>query len=211
VAKPQGAEPEWRLDQGDIVAAINHPLRVRLLTILTVREASPSELAKELEEELGVINYHARRLEKLGMVEIVREQPVRGSTEHFYKATARPWWTSEQWSKVDPEIKAVTTACALDWLIKDAGAALRAETFDRRDDRHLSRTPILLDEQGWTAVNVLLDDTLDSLLDQQAKAAARMAESNEEPIPAIVGMMSFEMPPSIKRDAVDEEPPPPSP
>lgn len=194
-------------EQNDLVAAINHPLRVQLLAILTVREASPSEIAKELGEELGVVNYHARKLEKLGMVEIVRERPVRGSTEHFYKATTRPWWTTEQWAKVDPAMKAVTTAYALDLLIQDAGSALRAGTFDSRNDRHLSRVPILLDEHGWEAVSVLLDQTLDALLDEQARSAARMAESGEEPIPAVIGMVSFEMPTVPPKQESDSDQP----
>lgn len=90
-----------RLQQPDFMAAINHPLRVHLLAVLRDREASPSEIAKELGEELGVVNYHVRKLEKLGMVEIVRERPVRGSTEHFYKAIRRPWWTTAQWAELD--------------------------------------------------------------------------------------------------------------
>jgi DNA-binding transcriptional ArsR family regulator len=196
--------------QVDLVAAINHPLRVQLLAILAVREASPSEIAKELDQELGVINYHARKLEKLGMVEIVRERPVRGSTEHFYKAIARPWWSNEQWAQLDSELKTVTTACALDWLLRDAAAALSGGTFDGRDERHLSRIPILLDEHGWQAVSVLLDNTLDAVLEEQAQAAGRMAESGEKPIPVVVGLMSFETatPPD---DAVGVPNPPASP
>jgi DNA-binding transcriptional ArsR family regulator len=187
-------EHRWQ-DQQDFVTAINHPLRVRLLTILTVREASPSEVAKELGAELGVVNYHARKLEDLGMVEVVRERPVRGSTEHFYKATTRPWWTTEQWTKVNPKVKAAATACGLRWLFDDAAAALNAGTFDSRNDRHLSRVPIALDERGWQAVSALLDDTLDTLLEEQARASERMVTSGEKPIPAVVGMLSFEMPP----------------
>lgn len=191
----------------DFIAALNHPLRVRMLPILRDREASPSELAKELGEELGVVNYHARKLEKLGMVEIVRERPVRGSTEHFYKATTRPWWTTEEWARVDPKLKPVATASALDWLMRDAAAALRAGTFDSRNERHLSRTPILLDEQGWRAVSTLLDDLLDALFAEQARATARMAESGEDAIPAVVGMMSFEMPATSERRAADSDQP----
>lgn len=183
-----------RGESPDFVAAINHPLRVQLLTILTIREASPSEIAKELEEELGVVNYHARRLEKLGMVEIVRERPVRGSTEHFYKATARPWWTTEQWSRVDPKLKAITTACGLDGLMADVAAAVNSGTFDGRNERHLSRTPMVLDEQGWMKVSAILDETLDAILQQSAQATERMADSGETPIPVTVGLLSFEMP-----------------
>ena len=183
-----------RPEPPDFVTAINHPLRVELLTILRDREASPSELAKELGEELGVVNYHARKMEKLHMLEIVRERPVRGSTEHFYKASTRPWWTTEQWAQLDPKVKSATTACGLHWLIQDAAAALNAGTFDGRDERHLSRSPMLLDERGWNAVSELLDATLDAVLEEHAQASQRLAGSGEEPIPAVVGLLSFEMP-----------------
>jgi DNA-binding transcriptional ArsR family regulator len=197
VSSPEQAKRrDRRLGAPDFVAAINHPLRVQLLAMLRDREASPSELAKEIGEDLGVVNYHARKLEKLGMLEIVRERPVRGSTEHFYKATTRPWWTTEQWSRVDPKLKSVATAWGIDKLFEDAEEALTAGTFDSRDDRHLSRTPVLLDEQGWKTVSTLLDDTLDALLQEQADAVERMAESKEEPLHAVVGMLSFETPPS---------------
>jgi DNA-binding transcriptional ArsR family regulator len=187
---------ERRFEQPDFVTAMNHPLRVHLLATLRDREASPSELAKELGEDLGVVNYHARKLEKLGMVEIVRERPVRGSTEHFYKATTRPWWTTEQWARVDPKMKSVATAWGIDRLFEDAGAALTAGTFDSRDERHLSRSPVLLDEQGWQAISALLDETLEGIIEEQAKAAERLAASGEEPIPALVAMLSFETPPN---------------
>jgi DNA-binding transcriptional ArsR family regulator len=184
-----------RKGQPDFVTAINHPLRVKLLATLATREASPSELAKEFEEDLGVINYHARKLEKLGMVEVVRERPVRGSTEHFYKSTTRPWWTTEQWSRVDPKLKSVTTTWILDRLIEDAATALNGGTFDRRDERHLSRTPMVLDQQGWMKLSAILDETLDAILQESAQATERMAESGEGPIPLIIGMLAFEMPP----------------
>lgn len=191
-----------RLEQPDFMAAINHPLRVHLLAVLRDREASPSEIAKELNEDLGVVNYHTRKLERLGMVEIVRERPVRGSTEHFYKATTRPWWTTAQWSELDPKLKSAATSAALERLFGEIKSSLTAGTFEARDDRHLSRTPILLDEIGWKAVSALLDDTLDALLTEQARAAERLAESNSEPVRAMVGMLAFEMPPN--------SPPPPA-
>jgi DNA-binding transcriptional ArsR family regulator len=204
--REQTEHRERQFEQTDFVTAINHPLRVELLAILATREASPSELAKELGEELGVVNYHARKLEGLGMLEIVRERPVRGSTEHFYKASTRPWWTSDQWARVDPKMKSTTTVYVLDWLFQDAGAALSAGTFDRRDDRHLSRTPLVLDEEGWKAVSSLLDDTLDALLHHQSQATQRMAGSGEKPVRTLVGLMSFETlaPPDTAESGPDD-------
>lgn len=170
-----------------------------MLAILTSREASPSELAKEFGEELGVVNYHARKLESLGMVEIVRERPVRGSTEHFYKATARPWWSAEEWASLDPTVRTVATAWTLDHLMKDAGVALNAGTFDSRDERHLSRSPIILDEQGWKRVNEICDEALDAIHEESSASSGRMAESGEPGIPAVIGMLAFEVPPPPAR------------
>lgn len=179
----------------DFVAAVNHPLRVQMLAILTNREASPVQLSRELGEEKGVCAYHCRKLEELGMIELVRERPVRGSTEHFYRSVQRAWFDAEEWSKLDPSVRSVASGWTVDRLVEDAGAALNAGTFDRRGDRHLSRAPIVLDEKGWHTVNEILDRTLDEVLEQEAQSAQRLAESGEEPVRAVVGMLAFEIPP----------------
>jgi DNA-binding transcriptional ArsR family regulator len=197
----QQARPgDGRPKQPDFVRAVNHPLRVQLLAALTNREASPNELSKELGEELGNINYHARKLEKLGMVEIVHERDVRGSTEHFYRATRRPWFTTEEWSRLDPSVRSVASAWTLDRLIEDAGGALNAGTFDKREDRHLSRSPVVLDEQGWRRVNVILDEALLAILEESSASSGRMTESGEEGIPTLIGMLAFEAPSAVKPD-----------
>lgn len=68
------------------VKALAHPLRVRALAILTEREASPSELAEELNEPLGNVSYHVRLLHDLGLIELVGTTPRRGAIEHHYRA-----------------------------------------------------------------------------------------------------------------------------
>ena len=75
----EGSEPH-------AVKALAHPLRVRALAILTEREASPSELAEELDEPLGNVSYHVRLLHDLGLIELVRTTPRRGAIEHHYRA-----------------------------------------------------------------------------------------------------------------------------
>ena len=44
-----------------------------------------------------------------------------------------------------------------------------ARTFDSRDERHLSRTPMVLDEQGWLKVSEVLDETLETIIGRLAK------------------------------------------
>src|SRR4051794_37828743 len=72
-----------------LIKVFAHPLRVRILAILEQRVASPSEIAGELDASLGVVSYHVRRLEALGLIKLVRTTPRRGAVEHHYRADAK--------------------------------------------------------------------------------------------------------------------------
>src|SRR3954454_2182147 len=85
-----------------LVKALNHPVRVKALTILTERIASPKEISDEAEIPLSNVSYHVRVLEDLGLVEIMEEESVRGAVAHFYKAVERPLIHSADWEKLSP-------------------------------------------------------------------------------------------------------------
>ncbi len=72
--------------RGDVLLAIAHPLRRRILRRLAERDAptSPAQLAEELKVPLGKIAYHVRVLRRLGTLSAAGEQQVRGAVEHFY-------------------------------------------------------------------------------------------------------------------------------
>lgn len=180
--------------QRAVVMALNHPLRVKLLTILSERTASPSKLVEELGEPLSTVAYHSRVLDELGQIEIVEEQPVRGATEHFFRAINRPLFHNPDWEKFNPKVRGAVSVFGIDAISKDLAVSLAAETFDARTDRHLSRTPMLLDEQGWTEANAIHDTALQDLLDVQARAHARMNGSTDPGIHTVSAMACFEMP-----------------
>jgi DNA-binding transcriptional ArsR family regulator len=84
-----------------LAKALSHPLRQRILEHLSsVGEASPTELARALDERLTNVAYHVRVLLELGTVELVRTRRVRGALEHHYRAIARPWLDLPQWSEL---------------------------------------------------------------------------------------------------------------
>ncbi|HET7121677.1 MAG TPA: helix-turn-helix domain-containing protein [Solirubrobacterales bacterium] len=71
-----------------LARATAHPLRISILEILGIdggRVLSPSELSRELQIPLSNTNYHVTELAKANLIELVRERPVRGATEHFYR------------------------------------------------------------------------------------------------------------------------------
>jgi hypothetical protein len=72
--------------------------------------------------------------------------------------------------------------------------ALEAGTFNSRDDRHFSRTALVVDKEGWREIASLLSDTLDRILEIQVDSSSRLAKSGGEEIHTKVDILHFESP-----------------
>ncbi|HET9677406.1 MAG TPA: winged helix-turn-helix domain-containing protein [Solirubrobacterales bacterium] len=182
-----------------LVKALNHPVRAKALTILSDRIASPKEISDEIDVPLSNVSYHVRVLDELGLIEIMEEESVRGSVAHFYKAVERPLIDNPDWEKLDPKVRTAFSGYVIETLMSDAARSLEAGIFDRRHDRHLSRTPLLLDEKGWRKVIAVQGKALNEVLKEQAAAASRMS-TTEGAIQVIVGMFCFEALPGVFAD-----------
>jgi DNA-binding transcriptional ArsR family regulator len=175
-----------------LVKALAHPLRVEILTILNERMASPNELSKELEEGLSQVSYHVKVLKDFECIEMVKTEPRRGAVEHYYRATSRAFLTDSDWQSLPESVKPGVSASSIQMIIDDVVGALTGGTFDARDDRHLSWTPGVVDEQGWEEAVDLANETLDRVLTIQAGSAKRLAKSGDEGIPATMVVMNFQ-------------------
>jgi DNA-binding transcriptional ArsR family regulator len=177
-----------------LVKGLSHPVRVECLTVLTKRVASPSELSEILEHDLSNISYHVRTLDELGLIELVKEESVRGAVAHFYKAVERPLISENEWEQLPPEVRKAIAAYGWDLLIKDASEAIEKGTFDSRPDRHLSRTTLLLDSEGFERLSEKMEELLEAILAEQAASAERMSKSSEKPIHAVAAAALFPTP-----------------
>ena len=85
--------PTDRLDDNDLLAALRHPLRRRILRLMADGEvASPRELSVALRQPLSNVSYHVRVLAERGAVTLVGTTPTHGSVQHFYcTALEAPW------------------------------------------------------------------------------------------------------------------------
>lgn len=175
-----------------LVKALAHPLRVEILTILNERMASPNELSKELEEGLSQVSYHVKVLKDFECIEMVKTEPRRGAVEHYYRATTRAYLTDSDWRSLPDSVKPGVSASAVQIIVDDVFEALSGGTFDSRDDRHVSCTPGVVDEQGWNESVDLVNETLEQLMKIHAGSAIRLAKSGEEGIPATAVLMNFE-------------------
>jgi DNA-binding transcriptional ArsR family regulator len=179
-----------------VAKAFAHPLRVQILIILNEKVASPNMLAQQLEQSLNLVAYHVRVLEKYDCIELVDTKQRRGATEHFYRATRRQFLSDDEWSRMPSSLRPGMAGAVLKTMFQDIDAASKAGTLEEIDDAHLSRTPMVLDGQGWSDVSETLKECLSRLLEIQAEASARMAQSEEPGILAKVNLMHFKSPSS---------------
>jgi DNA-binding transcriptional ArsR family regulator len=185
------------IDQ-NLVKALAHPTRVRILEALQGRTASPTELAKEFRESLGVVSYHTNALLEVDCIEQVSTRPKRGTIEHFYTARPRSFIGHQDWRRAPLSVRAGVTSEALRTFAAKIGEAIDADTIDRREDSTLNWMPITVDEQGWRETAEILDRALQALM--KVAAASRERLGGEAGIPVVTGMAAFETPPGGRDD-----------
>jgi DNA-binding transcriptional ArsR family regulator len=158
-----------------LAAVLSHPIRSRCLTILTERTASPNEIATSIGEDVGNVSYHVRVLQRLEMIELVDERKVRGAIEHFYRAVTRTLLSDEEIASLSLDERLTYTRHILQMAVADQAIALEDGSYDRRSDRHLSRTRLIVDEEGWEELRQSHEELLQRTLDIQAASAERLS------------------------------------
>jgi DNA-binding transcriptional ArsR family regulator len=188
-----------------VAKAFAHPLRVQILIILNEKVASPNMLAQQLDQSLNLVAYHVRVLEKYDCIELIDTKQRRGATEHFYRATRRQFLTDTEWSSLPQSLRPGLSGAALKSAFDDVEEALDQETFDELEDRHLSRTPMVVDKKGWNDTVKLMLETFDRLLDIQTESSERLAKNSDERILSKVIMLHFKSPDPDKPAAVKDK------
>jgi DNA-binding transcriptional ArsR family regulator len=177
-----------------LAKALAHPLRVRILTSLHKGVSSPNQLSQELGEPLGNVSYHVKTLLEYDCVELVKTEPRRGAVEHFYRATERAFFSNSDWEKIPASARKGISGSILEMIGHDASAALIAGTVDARTDSHISRTPLVIDDKGWTELTSLLSETLNRAIEIQEESAVRITEDKTDPIATKLAILHFESP-----------------
>src|SRR3984885_13411017 len=175
-----------------LAKALAHPLRVRILSSLHKGISSPNQLAQELNEPLGNVSYHVKTLLEFDCVELVKTEPRRGAVEHFYRATDRAFFSDGDWEQIPASARKGISGAVLEMIGQDATAALTSGTSDERAASHLSRTPLSLDEQGWSDLTQLLEQTLNRAVEIQDEATTRLRGKREGAIDTKLALLQFE-------------------
>jgi DNA-binding transcriptional ArsR family regulator len=184
---------------------LHHPWRVRILEVLSERDMSCAQVVDEgwipelaeFDRSIAIskLAYHFRALRRVGAIEVVAENPRRGSTELVCRGRARAYFSTEEWNELPRATRRMISRTVLQGLMARAEGALMHDTFDERIDRHLVWAPMELDEQGWSEMATLLDGVVEAAAHIKKEANARLQESGEEPIRSTWGQLHIESPP----------------
>lgn len=191
--KPQGQQTEASLnDQFSLV--ISSEITVKAMILIADDVKSPKEVGERLEISTSKASHHLKKLERLGLAELVDERDVGGAIQHFYRAVIRPIVSDEDWAKLSIRERQLYSVWIVQLILADAAKSFDAELFDVFANRHLSRAPLLVDEEGVAEVAAIQNKALHDSFEVVARATARRIESGEKGINLLSAMMCFALP-----------------
>lgn len=142
------------------------------------------------------LSYHIRVLEGLGVIKLVRTAMRRGAVEHYYRAEGRLRITDQAWAQVPVIVKNAMVASTLDQATRYAHAGASIGGFEPRH-AHLSRQPMILDEDGFAELAAAVKALLERSNEIEAESARRIAAGGHDSSHVSAGLvtMLFEAPP----------------
>jgi AcrR family transcriptional regulator len=192
-ANEEGRTPLSRvLDPEAIRAAAMQPVTQGALSILTRSEATVATIAKELELPEPAAADHLEALARVGLIKLARKaaEPMQDR----YRSNLGEVHT-EDWARLSLAEREEITEQIRTMVDADLDRSIESGTFEQRPERVLTRSLLVLDEQGWNELSELQSATLAATMEIEAKSRARLAETGDERIDARAVLMLFEMPP----------------
>ena len=104
-----------RVEDNAALKAVADDTRMDILNLLLERAATVSQLAEALDKPKGTVGYHAKVLEDVGLIRVVRTGKVRAITEKYYGRVGRTIQFTVAPTDGDPQ-----------WFVRDALRAMRA-------------------------------------------------------------------------------------
>jgi AcrR family transcriptional regulator len=167
-------------------------LASQILAILGNRTATVRQIAVELKAAADAVQKTIDELLKEDLAIVVAEG---GDGETVYR-TEKHWVKPVEWEQMSLPERQLLSRQVEELISGDIDLALDTGTFDVRIDRHMSRTPLLVDERGWRELTKIHTKAFRASLAVRVEAMERLRESGAVPIDVRSVQLLFEVPPS---------------
>lgn len=174
-----------------ILRALAHPLRVRILRLFEEGPSGPKRLADRIGEPLANVAYHTNVLLDCGCIEPVETIPCRGAVEHIYRLKPGKALGSFDWLSVPPSLREGMAGSSLEAFTTRAVEALKAGSLQGREDSRVTWLPLMVDEKGWKEL-VGIAERAENSFRAAAERSAERLKGSAEGFPVIVAVATFE-------------------
>jgi AcrR family transcriptional regulator len=167
-----------------------------LLSQVLVRLSREAGSATDVSAEIGVPLETARRtIGDLEQAEFVTpmEGELGSGGEPRYRSRWH-WVEDTDWDQMSLSERQLVSRQVGDLITAELDLAIDTGTFDARTDRHLSRVPLLVDEQGWRKLMGIHHQAFLASLEVQSECAERLKGSDKPAIEGRSVQILFEVP-----------------
>jgi hypothetical protein len=124
---------------------------------------------------------------------MVEERKEGDSVERIYSSETN-WIEDAEWERMSLAERRVVSRQIVRVVTGELDRAVEDEIFDARVDRHLSRMPVVVDEQGWKELMKIHLETFLAAIEVRERAKERLERSGEEGIRGRSVQVFFEVP-----------------
>ncbi|MFL5900121.1 MAG: hypothetical protein ACJ75S_02855 [Solirubrobacterales bacterium] len=148
-------------------------------------------MARMIGSTVSKVGNHIKAMRDDESIEFVRVETARNANEHFYRAIERPFLSDEETRALPTKVRHRITGIIIQGILAEVLSAFRAKKMDHDDHIWMSWRSLNLDAQGRREIADEQAESYERVVDIEARAAGRMAESGETGTSVVVAMMSF--------------------
>jgi hypothetical protein len=172
--------------------AVGHRIRIEVLGILNEGPRSPSELARLTHQPITTIGHHIKELVNSGCIELAKIEKVRNVDQHFYRAVQLPFIDDEEAEALPPEVKQEYAAVILQAIMAEGLGSLWAGKMSNDPTVRMMWRWFNLDAEGRRELADEQRESWERIVEIEARATTRRAESGEDATSMVVAAMGFE-------------------
>jgi len=181
------------LDQ--VIYALGHPLRRRILTSLARERGSAKTLSKELGQPLSNVSYHLNEVlyRECGVIERVDEIQRRGATERLYIVKAQAFQGVLPWIEIPEPLRSYLCRHSFKQFLAIANTSLMGGAIDPLDGSRLEWRPAEVDRHGWLELRAAADQFSEAVgaAIENSRRRTRRGSKSSELFVVVVALASF--------------------
>lgn len=171
--------------------ALNHWLRVEIVSILHEGEFSAGEIADMTRTDVKAVTDHTHDLFESGCIEFGGHKEVDGMMRPVYRAIVPPEVSDEEYRDMSLEDRDDASGAIVQGVMAEAVSARQNGKLAEDETVALIWGAPTLDARGEKEMNTHLTKSYRGAQKIHAKAASRMAKSGEKGVTKVVAFLGF--------------------